>query len=383
MDNLNDFLIKEINEAINNTKKIDLEFNNLVNMLEKINFDSQLPKYNQTNKNNIILKNHLVFNILDKLKDIFILIQDEIKKFDFKLIHYMDENELRRQVNSINTDLSVILEKLKIQDKEINRKINENNLVAIDISQENRTEILKKLTESFFVYKDNLYSSLNNVHSLIEQNFQFIKYLNQTNIKNRVSLSENFSKDMSLILKQYENNVFNITEKFENELKVFKLDLEKVSNSSNLINKEADKGLNKITELDKRIQEIELEFSKLLINQNNYIKSELDEVKIKLLEDVAEINAEAKNKLKIIEQQELKIRNSYDDFIKVVEKAGIYELTQNYKDKAEDEKAEYKTFRKYTAFSILAAVGFTLAVFTFAFFENSGNAGSPDYGYTE
>ena len=379
MDNLNDFLINEVDEAINSISKIDLEFHNIVSILDKINLESHLPKYNQTNKNNIILRNNLINNTLDKLKNTFTLIQSEIKNFDIQVIHYMDENELKRQINNINTDLSVILEKLKTKNKEINEKINETNLVVINISQENKNKILTKITESFFGYKNDLYSSLSNVFSLTEKIFEFIKYLSQTNIINQSDISKSFSKNLSIILKKYENNVFNITEKFENELKVFKLDLEKVSNSSNLLNNEIDKGLKNLTDLDKRIQAIELEFSKLLSSQNNFIKGELEKTKLRLLENIEEIIEEAKNKSKRIDDQEVKIKNSHNDFIKLVEQAGIYELTQNYKNKAEDEKFEYRTFRKYTAFSILAAVGFTLAVFIFAFYEQSVSSASPNY----
>ncbi|ODN55799.1 hypothetical protein A9Z54_16085 [Acinetobacter sp. 51m] len=379
MDNLNDFLMSEVDEAINGINKIELEFHNIVSILDKIDLESHLPKYNQTNKNNIILRNNLIDNTLDKLKNTFTLIQSEIKDFDFQLIHSMDESELKRQINNINTDLSVILEKLKTQNKEINEKINETNLVVINISQENKNKILTKITESFFEYKDDLYGSLINVFSLIEQIFQLIKYLNQTNSKIQVNVSENFSKKMSLILKKYENNFFSITEKFENELKIFKLDLEKVSHTSNLLNKEVDEGLNNINDLTKKIQKVELEFSKLLSSQNNFIKDELEKTKLRLLENIEDIIKEAKNKLNQIDDHEAKIKNSHSDFIKLVEQAGIYELTQNYKDKAEDEKIEYKTFRKYTTWSILAAVGFTLAVFIFAFFENSGNTNHPNY----
>ena len=176
MDNLNDFLMSEVDEAINGINKIELEFHNIVSILDKIDLESHLPKYNQTNKNNIILRNNLIDNTLDKLKNTFTLIQSEIKDFDFQLIHSMDESELKRQINNINTDLSVILEKLKTQNKEINEKINETNLVVINISQENKNKILTKITESFFEYKDDLYGSLINVFSLIEQIFQLIKF---------------------------------------------------------------------------------------------------------------------------------------------------------------------------------------------------------------
>lgn len=379
MDNLNDFLINEVDEAINGISKIGLEFHNVVSILDKINLESHLSKYDQTNKNNITLRNNLIDNTLDKLKNTFTLIQSEIKNFDLQVTNHMDANELKRKINNINTDLSVILEKLKNKNKEFNEKINEINLVVINISKEQKNKILTKITESFFEYKNDFYSSLSNVFSLTEQMFEFIRYLNKTNNEIQVDISENFSKKMSLILKKYENNVFNITEKFENELKVFKLDLEKVSHTSTLLKEEVEEGLNNITDLNKKIQKVELEFSKILSSQNNFIKVELEKTKLRLLENIEEIIDEAKNKSKQIDDQEAKIKNSHNDFIKLVEQAGIYELTQNYKNKAEDEKNEYTTFRKYTAFSILAAVGFTLAVFIFAFYEQSVSASSPNY----
>ncbi|MEG0553655.1 MAG: hypothetical protein RR533_09065 [Carnobacterium sp.] len=64
------------------------------------------------------------------------------------------------------------------------------------------------------------------------------------------------------------------------------------------------------------------------------------------------------------------INKAHTDFINLVEKAGIYELTQNYKTKADEEKKDYKLNMWLTIGSIVLAIFATIAVITIPIIEH-------------
>ncbi|HCH7479186.1 TPA: hypothetical protein NM870_003836, partial [Acinetobacter baumannii] len=73
-----------------------------------------------------------------------------------------------------------------------------------------------------------------------------------------------------------------------------------------------------------------------------------------------------------LKQASKKIKDSHMDFIQIVENAGIYKLTENYSKKAEEEKDEYKTYRKFTSWSIMAAILITTIILGIPIYEYWG-----------
>ncbi|MFN4366493.1 MAG: hypothetical protein ACK4GA_02495 [Acinetobacter sp.] len=380
MDNLNDFIGREINDAIKSINTIEADFNSLIVISDPLFLKSSLNKNNKISSNIILTNHNSIQNISNQIKNQLSILNSEIKINDFTFVNYMEESEIKRQLHDINTNLSILSEKIRLN-KETTLKVTNkiNSVVILNSDQNEVNETLNTIISSFIKLKDEILHFLNLILSSTQQIIDFTKKINNLNNKNELNLIENLKKNTSIILKKYENDVFSLTEGFKNELKSIKLDYDKINKSSKLLNGNIDNGLNKLADLNKKIQNIELEYSRLLNSQNTFIKDELNKVKLKLLNDVELIILDAKEKSESITVQEIEIKNSHNDFIKLVEKAGIYELTQNYKSKADEEKIEYKAFRKYTTWSILAAVAFTLAVFIFAFFENSGNTSPPNY----
>ncbi|MDC4389684.1 hypothetical protein NQ642_17605, partial [Acinetobacter baumannii] len=65
-----------------------------------------------------------------------------------------------------------------------------------------------------------------------------------------------------------------------------------------------------------------------------------------------------------------RIQNAHNDFVRLVERAGIYEFTQNYKDKAKEEKKDYNFFSWATMIAIGLAIITTIVIITIPIIEH-------------
>lgn len=185
---------------------------------------------------------------------------------------------------------------------------------------------------------------------------------------------DRFKENTDLLIKKYENEISNLTEKFENQFKNFKLDQEKIINSSNLLINGVDSGLKNLADLNERTQKLELEFSKIIGTETNKVKEELNGSKNALIEVVDSITTEANKKL-------TGINTAHLDFINLVSNAGIYKLTENYDKKAKEEKKQYETYRAYTGRAIGAAIAFTIIILTIPLIEYWGATPAVDTNY--
>lgn len=169
-----------------------------------------------------------------------------------------------------------------------------------------------------------------------------------------------FNEEKTLLIKQFENDLNNLKEKYDNSFKGYKLELEGLTKSADLLRKSLDNGLKEQTQLLGRIEQIELEFSKFINDKTDLIDGELNNAKNALSSEIKSIK-------QTLYSEEKTIKDAHKDFINLVGKAGIYELTENYNKKAIEEKEEYQKFRNYTAYAILLAIGATVFIFWWAY----------------
>ncbi|MEG0553654.1 MAG: hypothetical protein RR533_09060 [Carnobacterium sp.] len=80
-------------------------------------------------------------------------------------------------------------------------------------------------------------------------------------------------EETNLIVQKYENEIINLTKKFDNQFKKFELDQKKITNSNELLSSGVDEGLKNLAELNERTQKIELEFSKIIGTETEKVKS--------------------------------------------------------------------------------------------------------------
>lgn len=124
-----------------------------------------------------------------------------------------------------------------------------------------------------------------------------------------------------------------------------------------------DAGLKNLNDLNDRTQKLELILAKEIRNQTESIGVELTETKIKLMGDIDTLIKAANKKSEDID-------TLHNDFKILVEQAGIYELTRNYKLKADEEKKDYKLNMWLTVAAIIMAVVATIVVITIPIVEH-------------
>ncbi len=249
-------------------------------------------------------------------------------------------------------------------------------LKDIDNYKENIQSIVKKSTEEqldseikrLLIAYDELTSLLNHalqlaneIHKVINDELNEVEYLKR------------FREETDLLTKEYENKIINLTQKFENKIKNFELDREKASKSSTLLVSEVDAGLKKLIDVNDRVQKLELTLTNAIKNAEEKATIEFAATKERFLDNLNNVIVSVNQKLDEID-------TLHADFKNVVEKAGIYDLIVNYKDKAEEEKTEYQDYRKYTTWSIIAAIISTIVIFAISLSEHIGSD-SPQINY--
>ncbi|MCU4561618.1 hypothetical protein [Acinetobacter pittii] len=177
---------------------------------------------------------------------------------------------------------------------------------------------------------------------------------------------ERFKEETALLIKKYNTEVTSITEKYENKIKDYEIDIERLRKSSELMISGVDAGLKNLNELNDKSQKLEIIFSAIIKEKTTKIDEEL-EIERK------NISSNIKDVKDALFQEEKQIRDAHQSFLTLVGNAGIYKLTENYNDKAQEEKKEYKAFRLYTTISIIAAIISTILIFIWALDDNSNS----------
>lgn len=192
--------------------------------------------------------------------------------------------------------------------------------------------------------------------------------------ENNLEYISNFKADTQLIIKEYKNEISNLTNNYDNQFKNFKLDQAKVSKSNQLLINSVNEGLEKLANLDEKIQILELNFSRILKDKELVLDNEIIKLKDTFFKKMDEISTESINKSN-------ELTTTHSDFKNLVENAGIYNLTENYNKKANEEKTEYQKFRTYTGCAIGAAIFFTILILLIPLIEYWGNETPNDTNY--
>lgn len=183
-----------------------------------------------------------------------------------------------------------------------------------------------------------------------------------------------FKNETSLIEQKFENRVNELILDLENKFKSYDLKYDQVFKSSNLLSTGVDGGLKSLNLLNERTQKIEFEFSKIIGAESEKVKNDLNGSRTALNNVIQEITTSANTKLN-------EINKAHTDFINLVSNAGIYKLTENYSNKAKEEKTQYETYRTYTSRAIGAAIVFTVIILTIPLIEYWGAVPAVDTNY--
>lgn len=331
----------------------------------------------------LILENHIKNNLLkeegyDQVKEIidnkYQILLENLDGLNFKIHEYntvfkeinterIYEDKFDYNISQLNSiELKLDLLKSKILECKSTIKTNQ------DSPQQKKyatTNIINELTQLLNVIN----SDLINVFEGISHNSNVINNEITINLKEKKDndnklFQKRFNEETALLIKKYDQEFKNLSESFKNQIQSLRIDNEAVSESNKLLKNETDQALKKLANLNERTQKIELEYSNIIKSESEKIKKEIQVTKGNIAEDINTLFNEVNDQINAI-------KTTHSDLLGLVEKAGIYELTKNYKEKADEEKIEYKDYRKYTSWSIIAAIVSTIAVFAFAFWEQS------------
>ena len=225
--------------------------------------------------------------------------------------------------------------------------------------------------------RDGIYPTKKLVLNKLNEIFNSFQNIREQIINSEMSEIEylkRFKEESDLILKSFENKVDELTYKYENRFKNFDLKYEKTSKSNELLGTEVDEGLKALNLLNERTQNVELEFSKIISAESEKVKNDLNGSRTALNNVIQEITTSANTKLN-------EINKAHTDFINLVSNAGIYKLTENYSNKAKEEKTQYETYRTYTSRAIGAAIVFTVIILTIPLIEYWGAVPAVDTNY--
>lgn len=305
-----------------------------------------------------------------KINDLFSVYHEMIFKFDEVVagsINYpmtrSEKEELKRRI-LLTDEHSIKIEMLISKLNNLHEHIMNHLLGAADNIGEEKQKEFKQFFIDIQIIQQEIEAividSIGTIKSCIDMYSNF-------SIFNRNQLQEfqsKYEEKTELIIKNFENEVKNLINQFDRKLHNLTLDQDKVISSNKLITQNIDESLENLANINKRTQSVELELSKIIGVESDKIKSDLAKARGNIAEDLNNIINESKD-------QTDAIKLAHSDFIGLVEKAGIYDLTNNYKDKSKEEKDEYQTYRKYTTRSIIAAIISTITVFAYAFWEQS------------
>lgn len=366
----------------------DVRLSNIDNKKSYAFIYSELEYFFSSNLNNQKVINDLIQKILSQ-KSVVIEHTNKVIKLINKLENSlldMPENSLDFRNGSINFFL-INIKKIHNLSKESKKNFHELNILienlAPNIKDKNGKNLdlipldnfIESTLKKIDLLNNNIIFNQNEISTKTEELDNALqKKLGKKNVNLEEYYKEKFEDDTKLIIKNFENKTKNLTDDFENIIKNLKIDQNKINNSSQLMINDVNNGLNELTNLNEKIQKLELNLSKKVGIQSEQIKSELSEKKIEIANHIEKIFTDLNEKTNQINQ-------SHSDFIAIVEKAAIYDLTKNYQTKAGEEKDEYQKFRNYTGGAIGAAIFFTGLILSIPMIEHWGNTSPVDTNY--
>jgi len=364
--NKNDFIhnLGEIrNTNFNNKKTYTFFYNELE---EQIDEHLELTDAHKKPTNNLLEQKTIINSASNKIRGLTYSIENLFLTYTSTLSRDIILENYNTEVNysfDLIKDTEILIEKFKELCKglspELKSKDGENIILRpLESFIIQTIEKIRILNEEIIKNLENIYKTLNIIKNSLNEEIKTEKD------RFDIDYQKRFKEETTLILKRFENEISNLTKKYENQFKILKLDNDKIIKSHNLLNNGVDSALKNLANLNEKTQSIELEYSKIIGNENQKIKLELEETKSQIADQIDFIITNVKAKSHAIEIAHL-------DFKNLVEKAGIYELTKNYEKKGNEEKKEYKDYRLYTSISIILAIISTIGIFAFAFWEQS------------
>ena len=337
-----------------------------------------LPSSSKKEKYNIEVENkYRIASYLNQIKTTSNEVQNTISQnidilsksnFDQKIMIF------RNSIENINTKLS----ELYSCSRSI-RRVTDILLESIESkSEKNKDSLLsefKLLEETFSRTQNQLFNIANqlaNSTKLFSTSLnQFIEETNElvdSEYNRRINLEVEHS--VSMFKKQVEQTLL----EFKNKKSELELDIKK----SESVHKNIQESYKNISKDNSQLINSLTNYKKQLDNLKAANETEIEQA-LKGFKNIYE--NQCKDLIAEIRLQEDNLRTQHKDFITLVERAGIYELTQNYQKKAQEEREDYKINNWLTIGSIAAAIITTVIIIIIPIIEYWGKDPAVDINY--
>lgn len=333
------------------------------------NFTTTITDFNDIKKIDEAINEHI-----KSLHIIVLKIQNKsinLMNYDFNSSLFSDTQELLKSLFHSFQTLDKLI--IGLYQKTIHSIQNYNEVtVSSRVSKEGEDNVkfeMQKLTRELIIQRNSILSYTENLIELAENTLISISdasnIVNENLIKENIlktNFTERLNEEKSLLIKQFNNELSIIKERYETAFKSYESDRDRVQKSANLLATAVDAGLKNANELTEKTQKMEQFFSIIIKDKKSEIDKELELERNKISTNIKDVK-------EALSAEEKTIRDAHKGFLTLVGNAGIYKLTENYHEKAKDEKKEYKRFRRYTAYSLIAAIFSTFFIFIWALFD--------------
>lgn len=173
---------------------------------------------------------------------------------------------------------------------------------------------------------------------------------------------QRFKNESEILFKNFQSHKNKILAETAHQSKRMQSDYESLSSEYSIIKLG-------IEDFEIKTKDLKKEYSAFERRLQDLANSRSEDIEYVLKEKLIELENTNKVKIEAIDNSYQKAKENYADFTRLVEITGTYVLTENYKNKSNEEKNDYENNRRWTIASICLAILTTVIVIGVPIYE--------------
>lgn len=289
-----------------------------------------------------------------------------------------------KSVSSIFDDNKKYLVEVSQLTEDHYKRNNDSNFILTEMLELGENTVIKNINQylvTMLESRKNIYQDLlliENAFKDLSNDFnQLVRINNEVKLREDLineNLVEKLETEKEKLFKLFNHEVTRLFNSAKTSLNNFELDLKSANDSVKNLKDSVDSGIRDLSNLNDRAEKIDLELSKRIsekmLTVNEVLGKNSEEISQNLKQKSHDIDEQYNALRNRVFAKSTRIRNAHNDFIRLVERAGIYELTQNYKEKAVEEKKDYNFFSWATIIAISLAIITTIVIIAIPIVEH-------------
>lgn len=379
------FLLQKINSEIESYRTAFSNIENLQTIIIQVlpeNIRNKVISINdfKAQDNQITLKINNISNLAHIIKNQF-----EVNVFKYVSEKFIEEFHinLKSLVSIFEDNKKYLLEVSQLIDSYYRR--NESyNIIHKEILEHGENTAIQNINQSLVTMLESrktIYQDLvliENAFKNLNSDFnQLITINDEVKLRENLineNLVEKIEAEKERLTKVFNHETSRLFNSAKTSLSNFDLDLKTAKDSVKNLKDSVDSGIKDLSILNDRAEKIDLELSKRIsekmLTVNEVLEKNSKEITQNLEQKLRDIDEQYNALRNKVFAKSTRIRNAHNDFIRLVERAGIYELTQNYKEKAVEEKKDYNFFSWATIIAISLAIITTIVIIAIPIVEH-------------